>query len=152
MLSFAIAIGHVAVTTTGDNLLSCWQQQLQAGTDFRSKIEASLRSSDAVVICFSKRLVRKIGFVQRELRWALDAANERPAGVRFVFPVKLEPCEIPSDFETWQYQQSRGRVGYQDLAEALVSHAHDLSAATPLRSREPLRPNRRLHPTAARHR
>lgn len=104
------------------------QQQLEVGVDFRSKIEATLRSSDAVIVCFSKRLARKISFVQRELKWAIDAAKERPAGIRFIFPVKLEPCDIPSDFAAWHYCDLYQPSGYRELSESLLSHAHELRA------------------------
>jgi hypothetical protein len=35
------------------------------------------------------------GIIQKEIRKALDFADEKPQGAVFVIPAKLEPCEVP---------------------------------------------------------
>jgi hypothetical protein len=58
------------------------------------EIKQGLRSSHAVIVCLSNTFVRKEGYVQKELRYAIDIANEKPEGVVFLIPVRLEKCEI----------------------------------------------------------
>jgi hypothetical protein len=39
--------------------------------------------------------VTKEGYVQREIRRAIEVAEEKPEGTIFIVPVKLEECDVP---------------------------------------------------------
>jgi hypothetical protein len=56
-----------------------------------------------VVVCLSTRSVGKEGYIQKELRFVLDIALEKPEGSIFVIPLRLENCEIPRRLRSWQY-------------------------------------------------
>src|SRR5438477_5677484 len=71
------------------------EKDLSAGTYWESEIPKLIRASDCVICCFSATSIHKNGYVQRELRLALDEYTKKPAGTRFLFPVKFEPCAIP---------------------------------------------------------
>jgi hypothetical protein len=60
------------------------------------EIKQGLRSSHAVVVCLSKTFARKEGYVQKELRFAIDLADEKVDHAVFLIPVRLEECEIPA--------------------------------------------------------
>jgi len=39
--------------------------------------------------------ITKQGFVQKEIRFALDIADEHPPGRIFIIPVRLVDCDVP---------------------------------------------------------
>lgn len=68
---------------------------LLPGQNWRSEIPRSIKASDAFVMCFSQQSVSKHGYVQKELKMALNRLAEKPPGEIYLIPLKLEPCEIP---------------------------------------------------------
>jgi hypothetical protein len=45
----------------------------------------------------------KQGFVQKEIRFALDIADENPPGRIFIIPVRLVDCDVPDCLKKWQW-------------------------------------------------
>ena len=79
------------------------EENLLPGQDFALEIYKALRDSDAIIICLSKVSVAKEGYLNKEIRHALDAADEKPEGAIFVIPVRLDDC-IPSFERLKKYQ------------------------------------------------
>ncbi|MGI8990057.1 MAG: toll/interleukin-1 receptor domain-containing protein [Bryobacteraceae bacterium] len=98
------------------------------------EIQKALRASDAIVVCLSKTFTRKAGFVQKELRYALDIAEEQPDGATFLIPVRLEPCDVPTRVRAWQYIDVFEAGGFQKLKLALDERTRQLSAASSSRA------------------
>lgn len=48
-----------------------------------------------MVLVLSATSIRKVGYVQREFRLALEAMNEMPGDRIFAIPALREPCEVP---------------------------------------------------------
>jgi hypothetical protein len=71
------------------------EEKLLPGQDWQLEIEKAVETSDAVIVFLSGKSVHKEGFVQRELRYILDIALEKPEGTIFIIPLKLDDCEIP---------------------------------------------------------
>ena len=71
--------------------------------DWDVEIEKAVEAADAVVVCLSSKSVTKEGYVQKELRKALDVADEKPEGTIFIIPLKIEECEVPRRLSHWQY-------------------------------------------------
>ena len=71
------------------------EEKLLPGQDWRMEIERAVRNSDVVLVCLSRESVTKEGYIQKEIRHALDVAEEKPAGTIFLIPVKLGDCEVP---------------------------------------------------------
>jgi len=67
------------------------------------EIEKAVEAADVVLVCLSQKSVSKEGYVQRELRFALDIAMEKPEEVIFVIPLRLDECELPRKLRSWQY-------------------------------------------------
>ncbi|MGK7913571.1 MAG: TIR domain-containing protein [Synechococcus sp.] len=55
----------------------------------------AIEKSDFFAICISRRAVTKSGFIQNEIRTAIDEYRRRPAGTIYLLPILLEACEIP---------------------------------------------------------
>lgn len=69
--------------------------KLLPGQDWKHEIRAAIRQAEAVALLLSPRSVTKVGYVQKEIRLALDAADERPTGSVFILPLRVGKVEIP---------------------------------------------------------
>src|SRR3982074_3375817 len=66
------------------------EKKLLGGQDWNLEIKKAERKSDIIVVCLSPRSVSKRGFVQKEIKDALDIADEQPEGSIFIIPLILE--------------------------------------------------------------
>jgi DNA segregation ATPase FtsK/SpoIIIE-like protein len=71
------------------------EMKLLPGQDWDYEIKKALDSSDAVIIILSTGSVSKEGYVQKELRFVLELALEKPEGTIFILPIRLNDCERP---------------------------------------------------------
>lgn len=78
------------------------EEDLLPGQDLRLEIEKAVRNADAVLVFLSSRSVSQEGSLQRELRLALDVADEKPEGAVFVIPIRLDDCSLPQRLRTWK--------------------------------------------------
>jgi TIR domain len=99
----------------------CWfdEEDLRPGQDWEREINRAIRASRYVLACLSAASISKAGFVQKELRKALDVADEQPEGSTFLIPVRLEECEIPDRLSKWQWVDLYRETGYQRLVRVL---------------------------------
>jgi len=67
--------------------------ELLPGQDWDLAIRDALSTATHFVALMSRRSVNKRGYVQKELKQALDVCKEFPAGDIFLIPVRLEPVE-----------------------------------------------------------
>ena len=102
------------------------EKKLLPGQDWRLEISRALRSADAIIVCLSNESTIKEGFVQKEIRKALDIAEEKPEGTIFLIPVRLEDCPIPDRFADIQYVNLYDPDGYQKLLSSLNVRAEKL--------------------------
>ena len=71
------------------------KENLLPGQDFDLEIYKATRDADAIIICLSKISVAKEGYVNKEIRRALEIADEKPEGAIYVIPLRLDDC-MPS--------------------------------------------------------
>jgi formylglycine-generating enzyme required for sulfatase activity len=117
------------------------EEKLLPGQDWQLEIPQAVRSSDAVVICLSQMAVTKAGYVQKEIRYALDVADEQPEGAIFLIPLCLEECEVPQRLRRWQRVDLFQDPGYERLFRALRARAKSLGL-----ERQPFEPETALIP------
>src|SRR5688572_16546418 len=91
------------------------EEKLLPGQDWDAEIMKALQESDAIIICLSKTSVSREGYVQREIKEALDKAKEKPSGTIFVIPAKLDDCEVPSYLKNWHWVELFSENGYERL-------------------------------------
>ena len=113
------------------------EQRLLPGQDWQLEIPKAIHQSQAVVVCLSRASVSKEGYLQKEIKYALDVVDEKPEGTIFLIPVKLEECEVPGRLLRWQWANLYEQGGYERLALALGARAHSVAggAATEAPSR-----------------
>ena len=107
------------------------EQALLPGQDWQLEIRKAVRQSQIVLVCLSKTSVNKSGYVQKEIRFALDAADEQPEGTIFLIPVRLEECEVPERLTRWQWVDLFQPDGYERLLGALETAPTSAPASTP---------------------
>lgn len=106
-------------------------RDLLPGQDWRREVERAMRASDAVVACRSRRALAKEGFVQKEVRLALDIAQEKPAGTLFLVPVLLDDAEPGEDLAHIHHVRLDAPDGFARLCRALALRAEQVGAAPP---------------------
>ena len=99
------------------------EKHLVPGQKWNFEITKAIRASDVVVVCLSQASINKEGFVNKEIRMALDLADEKPDGTIFLIPAKLEECRVPDRLLQWQWGNLFESKGYAQLLVALHKRA-----------------------------
>jgi hypothetical protein len=107
------------------------EEKLLPGQDWDYEIEKALDKSDAVIVTLSAGSVSKEGYIQKELRFVLDLALEKPEGTIFILPVRLEDCERPRRLRSIQgidyFPPERHEAAYARLRQSLALRAQHLN-------------------------
>lgn len=107
------------------------EYELLPGRDWQLEISKAVRKADVVLVCLSKHAVNKRGYVQKEIRIALDLADEQPEGATFIIPVRLDECDMPERLSRWQWVNLYEKEGYDRLLKSLYTRAAELYPLTP---------------------
>lgn len=99
------------------------EEELIGGQDWDVEIAQAVRDSDIVVVCLSRNATSRTGYVHREIKYALDIADQQPEGTVFIIPVRLEECEVPERLRRWQWINLFDELGYERLVRALRHRA-----------------------------
>ncbi len=103
---------------------------LVGGQDWQVEIPKALLTSDAIIICLTKNAVDKEGYIQKEIKFALDKALEMPEGRIFLIPIRFEECEVPFSLSRYQWVDLFNEAGYSRMMRALKFRASQLERAT----------------------
>jgi hypothetical protein len=95
------------------------QVSLLPGQDWQLEIRRAVRAADAVITLISKRSAAKVGYVQKELRLAVDAAERRPEGRIFVIPVLLDDAAVPDSLSQWNHLDATRSDWFEVLVRTL---------------------------------
>ncbi len=99
------------------------EEKLLPGQDWKQEISKAVRKADVVIVCLSRGSISKAGYVQKEITYALDIADEQPEGTIFLIPLKLEECEVPERLSRWHWVNFFEKSGYKRLLDALHMRA-----------------------------
>ncbi len=102
------------------------KEKLIPGQIWEFEIRKAVRNSDVVIICLSSQSITKEGFVQKEIKIALDAANEKPEGTIFIIPARLEDCNLPESISQFHMVDLFSGDGYKKLLKALQIRANTI--------------------------
>lgn len=85
--------------------LDVWfdEEKLLPGQEWDIEIEKAVEKADVVVVCLSNKSVDKEGYVQKEIRFVLNIADEKPEGTIFIVPLRLDDCTVPRRLRAWQW-------------------------------------------------
>jgi hypothetical protein len=106
------------------------EDKLLPGQDWSREISKAVRESDVLLVCLSEKSVEKEGYIQRELKYALDATLEKPEGTIFIIPIRLDNCKVPSRLMSYHwldyFPEKERAKSYQRLLNSLQLRATQL--------------------------
>lgn len=105
------------------------EEKLLPGADWEFEIRRAVRDSHVVMICLSRNSLTKEGFVHKEIRFALNTAEEKPEGTIYIIPVKLEPCAVPESMRRWHWVNYYEERGVERLLGSLRARSSSLGLA-----------------------
>lgn len=105
------------------------KEKLLPGQDWRLEIPKAVREADVVVVCLSDKSITKEGYVQKEIKFALDIAEEKPEGTIFLIPARLEDCVVPERLSRWHWVDLYEENGFIQLLRSLKLRAEAVGAA-----------------------
>jgi hypothetical protein len=100
-------------------------KNLLPGQDWDLEIRRAVHDSHVVLVCLSNQSTRA-GYLQKEIKFVLDRADEQPEGIIFLIPLKLEECEVPERLSRWQWVSYFEEDGYEQLMRSLHHRAEQL--------------------------
>jgi len=95
------------------------EDDLLPGDDWKKRIEEAIETSNYVLVFLSSVSVSKTGYVQREMKYALEQRELRPSGKRYIIPVLLEEVEPPREVKDIHWARLSELDWYQKLRKAL---------------------------------
>ncbi len=113
-------VERVAKRLTEDGVLT-WldTKDLLPGDDWQHKIEQAIESSDYVLVFLSGASCSKTGYVQKEIRYALDQQGLRPLSRRYVIPILIDDCAPPAQFSNIHWLRMGEEGWYEKLRRSL---------------------------------
>ena len=115
-----------------EDWLDVWldEVKLLPGQTWEIEIEKAVEETDAVIICLSTHSVSKEGYLQKELRFILNIAEEKTEDTIFIIPLRLDGCEVPRRLRQLQwvdyFPAEQQEAAYQRLLESLKARARRL--------------------------
>ena len=98
-------------------------QDLRAGDDWKRAIRHAIEECDFFLALISANSVSKKGYVQKELREAIEVLDRVPEGNRFLLPVRLDDCHVSvdrlRDLQWVNLFQARWAAGIREIALAV---------------------------------
>ena len=69
------------------------EKNLLPGMNWENEIFSAINESNFVIVILSNVSISKRGFVQKELKKAIDVFLEMPPNKLFIIPARIDPCE-----------------------------------------------------------
>lgn len=107
------------------------EEDLSPGDEWQREIPKAVRAADIVLVCLTRQSINKAGYVQKEIKFALDIADEKPEGTVFVIPARLEECDVPERLSRWQWVNLFDETGYARVQKVLASRAGQIQVPAP---------------------
>ncbi len=103
------------------------EEDIVPGQNWQREIASAVRKSHCVLVCLSKRAFDRSGYVNKEIGFALDAADQQPDGTIFLIPARLDECDVPERLSPYQWVNLFESKGYASLLRALKARYEGLS-------------------------
>jgi hypothetical protein len=89
------------------------------GEQWKPCIQKAIRGSDFFLVCLSANSASKRGWVQREMKQALDLWQEKLDSDIYLIPIRLEDCEAPESLGDFQSVNLFEEDGWTRLVKAI---------------------------------
>jgi len=78
-------------------------EELQPGENWELGIGKAIHTCRFIIVLLSSKSIAKRGYVQKEIRAALDIADTMPEDQVYIVPARLEECPVPDRLRRWQW-------------------------------------------------
>lgn len=94
------------------------EKNLRGGINWEYAVEETMQNADFIVVCVSKSSIDRRGFIQKEIKLALDIRDRVPERDICVIPILLEKnCKIPHEFKKYNAVDLSARGGFEKLVK-----------------------------------
>lgn len=107
------------------------EEKLLLGQEWEIEIPKAVQQSHVVLVCLTAHSVNKEGYVQKEIKTALDEADKKPGGTIYIIVLRLEECTVPERLGRFQYGNLFEPKGYAKLLLSLGKRARQLHLTEP---------------------
>src|SRR6266571_7382599 len=95
-------------------------KDILAGEKWERSIWRAVRAADFFLACLTNRSVNKRGFLQKELKQALNIWQEKLQDDIYLIPCRLEECEVPEDLREFHWVDLFKPDGWERLLKAIA--------------------------------
>jgi hypothetical protein len=95
------------------------KRDILPGEDWERSITKAVRGADFFLVCLTSRSLAKRGFLQKEIKQALEIWREKLEDDIYLIPVRLELCQVPDALLKFQWVDMFAEDGYRKLRGAL---------------------------------
>jgi hypothetical protein len=103
------------------------EERLVAGQSWDREIEEAIERADLVIVCLSNASVSREGYIQREIKYALETAMMKPEGVIYLIPARLDDCRVPERLSNYQWADLTEDKGWDLLIKSIKTRGKQLS-------------------------
>ncbi len=107
------------------------REHIVPGQRWEPIIKQALKRSDFVLVCLSVTSINKRGFLQKEIKQALEQADEKLEEDVWLIPVRLDDCEAPDALSDIQWVDLFEPHGFDDLLRALAFQLKRMGKTVP---------------------
>jgi hypothetical protein len=113
------------------------EEDLLPGESWESKIKKAIGEAHVALVCLTSASIEKAGFLQKEIKFVLEAAAEKPRGTIFTIPARLKECDMPEQFQEWHWVNLFEDGGYENLLRSLRQRVTELALPVSLTEMQP---------------
>jgi len=106
------------------------KHDLLPGQEWELEIRRAIQNADFFIALMSRDSVTKKGFVQKEIRYALDVLGEIPPGRIYLIPIRLNACDVPDSIKRLHWIDLQEKEGYSKLCRAIEEGSTPSSRTT----------------------
>jgi len=102
------------------------KEKLLPGQDWELVIKKQMRKTDSIILCLSRLSVSKTGYVQKEVREAVDISEYHPSEDIFLIPIKFDKCEVPLELSKYHWTNLFSEHGIDSIVRSLHARCKQL--------------------------
>jgi hypothetical protein len=95
------------------------EEKLLPGQDWQLEIDKAVKNAAVILVVLSSQSTKKAGFIQKEIKLALDVAREKPEGTIYLIPARIDECVVPDSLKNYQWVDLFDDKGYEKIKRAL---------------------------------
>ncbi len=95
------------------------EENILPGQDWHQEVKKAIENSLLVLVCLSNKSISTTGSVQKEIKYALDIADEHPFGDIFLVPARLENCIVPRQLKKYHWVDLFEEKGFDKLLSTI---------------------------------